>query len=448
MDALTALCDTPLAITEEGLRLVTAIASRDEFFSDSRVAALAARGGEPLDNTRLVETRGNVAVLPIRGPLFRHANMFTRVSGATAYGTIARDLQAAVDDPKVASILLEIDSPGGDVNGLFELGDMIRSADAKKPVIAYVGGTAASAALLLASSARRIVASESAMLGSIGVIASYLDTKKAEENAGVRTINIISSVSPDKRLDPSVDSDRAKLQRRIDAMAALFVGAVARNRNVSIDTVTEKFGRGDVLLGQQAVAVGLADSLGSFEALVADMQRGALGAQKETTTMKTVLIALSLSAEATEAEALAAVQELQKTARDQASDLTIANQKLATAEEQITALEHEKLAAEVDAAVNDKRLYPSERDDQLAFAKADPQRFRSLLAKRVPHAPSGKEIKTSPQVKTGASLIDAAEKAIDDEIKADPSIGMSVAMARATQKNPALFEGFNQNEGA
>src|SRR5690554_2801336 len=73
--------------------------------------ALEARLGKPLDNTRAVTLRDGVAVIPVTGPIMRYANMFTRISGATSTQELATDLQAALDNPQVKAIVLNIDSP-------------------------------------------------------------------------------------------------------------------------------------------------------------------------------------------------------------------------------------------------------------------------------------------------------------------------------------------------
>lgn len=75
--------------------------------------ALTTKRGEQLEDTRKVTMRNGVAVVPVVGPIFRYANLFTEISGATSTQILATDIQRALDDPKVRSIVLNIDSPGG-----------------------------------------------------------------------------------------------------------------------------------------------------------------------------------------------------------------------------------------------------------------------------------------------------------------------------------------------
>ncbi|KEZ65412.1 hypothetical protein C5I_0136090, partial [Pseudomonas syringae pv. syringae FF5] len=110
--------------------------------------------------------RNGVAIIPVVGPVFRYANLFTEISGATSTQVLATDLQSALDDPSIKSIILNIDSPGGVAAGINELADQIHAGRARKRIVAYVGGTGASAAYWLASAASEIVIDETALLGS------------------------------------------------------------------------------------------------------------------------------------------------------------------------------------------------------------------------------------------------------------------------------------------
>jgi signal peptide peptidase SppA len=259
----------PWAITAEGMELVLAVWSRGDLFAEAKERALQARDGAPLENTRAVTMREGVAVIPVYGPLFRHASMLTALSGATSYADVRKDLQRAIDDPQVKAILLDVNSPGGEVDGCGELADAIYAVRAAKPVEAYVGGMGASAAYWLGSAASRITCSESALLGSIGVRSAVVDTSESEKQQGVRTIEIISSQSPGKRDRPVDDEVVARAQQVVDDLAAVFIGAVARHRGVTTQAVEERFGQGGVMVGARAVAAGLADDVGNLESVIA-----------------------------------------------------------------------------------------------------------------------------------------------------------------------------------
>lgn len=260
---LNAISRTAWLITEDALRTILEVAARE----NPSVEAVAAQLGRPLDNTRTVTVRDGVAVIPVTGPIFHYADFFTEVSGATSIETLARDFTTALHDPAVHSMLLEIDSPGGEAGGVSEFANMVYAARGQKPIMAYVSDVGASAAYWIASATDAIVIDDTAVIGSIGAVAVVPDPSKS---AG-RTIQIVSSQSPRKRADPTTEGGRSQIQGMIDALADVFVAAVARNRGVTEETVLADYGQGGVFVGQAAVAAGLADRLGSFEGVIADL---------------------------------------------------------------------------------------------------------------------------------------------------------------------------------
>lgn len=252
----------------------------------SDLEALEARLGKPLDNTRSVSQRGNVAVIPVTGPIFRYASFFTRISGATSTGTIATDLQAALDNPMVKSIVLNIDSPGGEANGINELADMIHAARQKKRIVAYVGGSGASAAYWIASAASEVVVDDTALIGSIGVV---LNVSVNKDDGGKKSYEIVSAASPNKRPKIETDEGRAEITKTVDALADVFIGKVARNLGVSAASVPEMGGHGGLKVGAEAVASGLAHRVGSLESIIAELAGPASNPPRKTlvTTVKT-----------------------------------------------------------------------------------------------------------------------------------------------------------------
>src|SRR5690606_4035038 len=120
-------------------------------------AALVTKQGQRLESARTVSVRDGVAIVPVVGPIFRYANLFTEISGATSTQVLATDIRAALDDPNIKAIILNIDSPGGIASGINELAEMIYEGRARKRIVAYGGGTVASAAYWIASAANEIV---------------------------------------------------------------------------------------------------------------------------------------------------------------------------------------------------------------------------------------------------------------------------------------------------
>jgi ClpP class serine protease len=258
---LSAILSESWAIQPEALTGILSIASR----ANESPEAVATRLGRPLENSQAVTRRDATAIVPVKGPIFRYANLFTQVSGATSIQVLATDLQAAMDDPSVKSIVLEIDSPGGQVAGIAEFAAQVRAASAVKPVIAYVSDLGASAAYWIAAAASEIVASDTAMLGSIGVVMT------ASTGGDAKTIKFVSSQSPAKHADPSSDLGQQRYQQQVDALASVFVLQVAQYRGVDPQKVLTDFGQGGVLIGAAAVAAGMADRLGSLESILAGL---------------------------------------------------------------------------------------------------------------------------------------------------------------------------------
>lgn len=247
--------------------------------------ALEARLGRPLDNTRAVSIRDGVAVIPVTGPIMRYANLFTRISGATSTQELATDLQTALDSPQVRAIVLNIDSPGGEANGINELADMIYASRGKKPIKAYVGGTGASAAYWIASAADEVVVDDTALVGSIGVV---LEVAVKKDEAGAKRYTITSSNAPNKRPDVSTEQGRAEIAKTIDALADVFASKVARHLGVAAEQVPAMGDCGGLKVGTQAVEAGLAHRTGSLEALINELARPAATPRKlSMTTVKT-----------------------------------------------------------------------------------------------------------------------------------------------------------------
>jgi len=265
--AREAVLATPWAMTVEWVEVVAAIAGREHEPLPEALEAYRARavpGGDRL----LV--RDGVGILTARGPMFRYANLFTAISGATSYQSLRLDLAKAVDERDVRAILVNVDSPGGEFNGIAELARAIEAARKVKPIAAYVGGTGASAGYWLAAPTGEVVIGEAGIVGSIGVVMA-LPAKKDDGR-----IEIVSSQSPNKRPDVATDEGRATLQRTVDALGQVFVDAVAEFRGVDADAVVTRFGGGGLEVGAAAVAAGMADRVGDFESLLADLSsRGA-----------------------------------------------------------------------------------------------------------------------------------------------------------------------------
>lgn len=259
VSAFDMMARQPWAMMPDALETMVGIARRE----NESPEAVAAKLGRPLQNTRTVSVRDGVAIVPVTGPIFRYANLFTEISGATSLEVLAREFNAAVNDPGIKAVVLEMDTPGGQASGIAEFAQQVRAAG--KPVIAYVDGMAASAGYWIASAASEIVTSQTGEVGSIGAVVGMRTTKYADE------IEIVSSQSPKKRPDVTTDEGRLQIQQRIDALAQVFVDNVAEYRGVTSEKVLAEFGQGDMRMGEEAVRLGMADRVSTLEEVIAGL---------------------------------------------------------------------------------------------------------------------------------------------------------------------------------
>jgi signal peptide peptidase SppA len=217
--------------------------------------------------------RGSTAMVPVQGTLVQRSSGMDGLSGMTSYETIAATLNQAIADPDVKSILLDVDSPGGEVAGCFECVDAIYKARSQKPIWAYVNEFSASAAYALASAAENIVTARTGMLGSIGVVATRLDATAADAMRGVAYHNVYagSHKVDTNPHEPVTDEILASYQQKVDDAYGVFVRSVARNRNMSVEAVRDT--EAEVFTAPQAIKRGLADNIGTLGGTLAALER-------------------------------------------------------------------------------------------------------------------------------------------------------------------------------
>ena len=214
-----------------------------------------------------------IAVIPIYGSLVKRTVGLQVESGLTSYASIADQIDAAVADPLVSGIVLDIDSPGGEAAGVFELARRIRSAGQQKTIWAVANDAAFSAAYAIAASAERIFITETAGVGSIGVIALHVDQSIRDATDGLRYTAITAGehkndFSPHEPL--SIQA-HASLQAEVDRLYAIFIDQVAQMRGIKLQAVRGT--QAALFFGEDAVKAGLADGVLSLDAAVSEMKK-------------------------------------------------------------------------------------------------------------------------------------------------------------------------------
>ena len=213
---------------------------------------------------------GAVAVLPLHGVISHRMSMMNAMSGGTSTEAFGAAFNAAIADPAIGGIVIDIDSPGGSVAGVQELWQTIMAARGEKPIIAMANSMAASAAYWIATAADEIVVTPSGEVGSIGVITAHQDLSAKMEQEGEK-ITIVSAGKKKADLNPFAPlSDRAMadLHARADLLYGHFVGAVAQGRGTTASTVRAGFGEGGMVDAKEAVKIGMADRIGTMEVAI------------------------------------------------------------------------------------------------------------------------------------------------------------------------------------
>ncbi len=210
-------------------------------------------------------TNDGIGVINILGPLVKRSSGDFGSGGPTTYGEIENEFMDAATDPAIQGIMLCIDSPGGEVTGAFELADAIAGQRGSKPIMACVDGDAFSAAYALASAADGIVLTKSGGVGSIGVYMLHIDESKMDEQYGVKPTFIFAGAHKvdGNPFEPLSEAVKARFQAMIDSTYEMFVGTVAKNRNMPLLNV--KGTEAATFYGQDGVTAGLADQLGTLD---------------------------------------------------------------------------------------------------------------------------------------------------------------------------------------
>lgn len=235
------------------------------------IEALDAKTPTPRPSSAIASRAGSVAIIPLHGVMSQRLDGY----GETSTDEIRSLVQTAAADPDVKAIVLHVDSPGGSVYGVRELGLAIRAARGEKPVVAQIDSVAASAAYWAASQASEVVITPGGDAGSIGVYTMHQDVSKAMEGMGVSTSFISAGdyKTEGNPFAPLSEEARAALQARVDQAYADFVGAVAFGRGVSAAKVKADYGKGRMLAARDALAAGMVDKVGTFDETLARLAR-------------------------------------------------------------------------------------------------------------------------------------------------------------------------------
>lgn len=223
----------------------------------------------------LLSIENGIGLISIHGPMSNETNPWDKYVGVASYPAIREAVAYAGQSADVKAIILDIASGGGSVAGVSDTGATIRRVnDTQKPIVAYSDSGMMSAAYWLASSAGNIFSSNTAMVGSIGVLQMHMERSEMLKQMGIKAT--VMRAGEFKALangvEPLTPAAKAEIQSQLDESYKVFVSHVADARGLSYDVVDKTMAQGREFFGAQALSAGLVDGILSFDALVAKVQ--------------------------------------------------------------------------------------------------------------------------------------------------------------------------------
>jgi ClpP class serine protease len=403
------------AFVLDGKALAMGHASRFLAIDPSALGATMALDSRPA--AERTSTSDDVAIIDIRGPLAQRAEAFACEASVDGYDAIEKRFGVALADPDVSAIMLRVDSPGGDCAGCFEaVGRMQRARDRwAKHVAVYVDEKACSAAyaLSMVASPGAISLPQSAITGSIGVLSAHEDASEALAAAGRRWTIIRSGArkAETSGLEPLTDAARVGVQEMVDTLASQFFDIVSKARGISMaDLRASEILDGHVVLGREAVRLGLADKVEGWESALARAGKEGRRARKEK-QMKAINTALGLPETASEEQALTAIGALKL---DAATGKAALAAQEAHAKQLAADLAESERKAQVtqaiESAITARKIPPSAhaRTDGAAFAakyglEALEAHYAAMPAQPALAGPVGRDVKTDTGIPEGSA---------------------------------------------
>ncbi len=326
MTALDSLLSRqPWLITSEAMHSMAAQAMA---FFDARLTL-----PEPSSNP-LLSVEDGVGIIRIHGPLMRDPDLISSLLfGATDMNQVAEAIQEAVARDEVKSILLDIDSPGGTVNGTPELAQAVADAAKLKSIHAFSAGQMCSAAYWIASQCDAVYATPSARVGSIGVMLPFIDSAEKFRSQGLK-VEVFAAGKFKGMGTPGVslsEEQRALIQSDIEEVAADFKTAVlARGRKIPDEAM-----EGQSFSARKAQRFNLAGTVKSRDEVIARLR--SLTATRVDTPSRTST--LMKTAEEQLTDALARIQTLEADAKARESLMTDASAQVETFKASLTTKE-------------------------------------------------------------------------------------------------------------
>jgi len=216
-----------------------------------------------------------IAILPLWGVINHKPSLLSMLFGGTSLEGFGAYFRAAVSDPTVKAIVLDVDSPGGEVAGTHEMAREIFAARSTKPIYAMVNTLSASAAYWISAAADKIWMTPSGLAGSIGVYALHEDKSGADEKGGIKHTIIKAGKYKEEAnpFEPLSDDAKAALQQMADDAYDMMTADIAEFRGVSQRKIQNGYGEGRVLGAKRALNAGMVDKIATSAELMRYMAR-------------------------------------------------------------------------------------------------------------------------------------------------------------------------------
>ncbi len=368
------------------------------------------------NNSVAYEVQDRVAIISVDGAMYKK-DIGGMCSSVASYDQIVRMIDKAENDPAVTTILFRVDTPGGSVAGADEVGDKIFNS--KKKTVCLYENIGASGGIWIFTAADELYATETTVLGSIGVIVSYMEPTG---ETGMKRVSIVSKNAENK--DCSLNGDcKNKIQKMLDSYESMFYARVERNTGFSAEQIKSTFNSGDVIFSKDALSAGFIQGVSTFDTLLSNL-KNPLGASptvsvidnKSANTLKGADMAkddsllgklqamLGLSTDKTEIEALS---ELEISLQTATTALATTTEALAVAEQKVT--EAEKFKAEAIVRLQEAAQSGVSAEVALAMVQADSAESSSALVIEANISTGGTlQSDTTPKIVSG--LLAYAEK--------------------------------------
>lgn len=374
--------------------------------AEYRVKYISAEVGSPsYDNQYSNEpTEGSTAIIPLKGALTKE----DQFCGPVGTATVVSWLRQSADNSKIKSIILDVDSPGGSIDGTMDLFNAVSEVNKVKPVVAFVNGCAASAAYWAISGASLIVVgNETTTLGSIGSMSTIFDFSEQLKMDGIKVITTYApqSTRKNEEFEEAIKGNDKPLLKKLSELNTVFTSTVASSRTLSED---EGILAGATYIGKTAIAVGLADEIGNMNYAISRANELA-NAQKSPlikSNMKfkftsafprmSALLKLDAHQEGKERE----VDFTQEKFESYEAELERLNTELASRDLKITEFEQSAAATiEANRIANEQNATLSTELEGLRTANAETAERLNTLEARI------KDIKVTPVVPTATAIL-------------------------------------------